>query len=484
MEDLNNLMRENSEVGAFLHYTQGDIHAGISESVEMKGTRYVSVVNGIALVNLIGPIYPRANMMTSSGATSIQQYFADFAKAYDDNEIKGIVQVMDTPGGDVRGIGENSHNIHKLVKSGKKPVQTYVSGYMASAGYYVGSTSESIISNDSGIAGSIGVILTAQKKTEGTVEIISSVSPNKRPDVSSDEGRAVLQEQVDDLAKVFVKDIAKFRGVDKDKILQDYGQGAVKVGARAKSVGLVDDISNLSQVVEKMARGRSTSRYAVGKAAGWASDTIQSLFYAKDEADFETEDEPIVGADLLAIEGAVNMSWKDMVAKLVGKKTEAGDNAAETVAGIEGQTNPAVPLLNREEIMDSFADAGELFATRLTTGHKIMPYQQSQAAMDIIIARTDDKFYGGKVPFINASGELVEGTREQAVTARYENMPKHTLTEQAVAAVEKGDVAASVLPEGKDEKVTTDVVTKERRTELLSKTEEGRKVLAEEKAKV
>ena len=497
-ETLNQIMKENRELGSYLHLNTIEGFQSV-KAQPMEGTHYVSVVNGIALVHLIGPIFPRANMMTEmSGATSIQQYGSDFFKAYNDKEVKGVIQVVDSPGGDVRGIGENAKMINRMVKSGQKPVKTYVQGYLASAAYYTGSTSEEIVSDHSGLSGSIGVVLSGQKKDDNSFEIVSSVSPDKRPDPSDPQGRAVLKEQVDDLANIFVSDVSKYRGVEKQKVLDDYGKGAVKVGPRARTAGLVDRLSSLSQVVEEMGRAATTTRVAVGKAAGWNEATIENLMYAfKEESlDAQDSDDSILDAQMLEAEEKVNMGFKDMLNRIKPtSKTLDNDTAqvttpatespkdkvaegATTAAGTGATNNANLLQVSREDLMNQASDAGELFASKLVTSKKIYPFQQAGAAVEFINARADDAMLGGKITYINPLGEAVEGTREQAVTSKYEALQPHSLTEQAVEGVRTGAVTANVLAEGDEEKVKVEGVSDERKKQLLASSTQGRSALA------
>lgn len=442
----------------------------------MEGTQHVQVVNGIALINLIGPIYPRANVMTSySGATSIQKYTNEFLMAYNNKDIKGVIQVVDSPGGDVRGIGESAKYINQAVKAGRKPVKTYASGYMASAAYYIGSTGQELISERSGMSGSIGVVLSGTKKDENSFEIVSSVSPNKRPDAFSDEGKSVLQQQVDDLAEIFVSDVAKYRGVDKQTILDNYGKGAVFAGPRAKKHGLVDRVSTLSQVIEEMERDTTTSRMTVGKAAGWSEQTIAVLF---DTEGLQANGEPITDESLMEQEEKINMGLSDMMAKFLPstQTIEGGDDEALNA-------NQDVTVLTREELEAKFELAGENFSQKLVIAGHIFPAQQALAAVDFINASADDALITGDISYVNMKGELVKGSRVDAVRARYEAMPKHGVTEKAVAAIKDGQIAAKVLVEADEEIVTKEELDQARVDSLLAKTPAGRATMAARTAK-
>lgn len=491
-------MRENEHIGEALHLQSLDALA-VKEGVRMENTDYVSVIDGIAVIDLIGAIYPRANLMTSSGATSVQQFAKDFLMAFNDDAVKGIVLNIDSPGGDVRGIGEASELIFKAAKTGKKPIDAYAAGYMASAAYYLGSPAHKIVGNRSSLTGSIGVVLTARAKDDGEIEIVSNISPHKRPDPGTDEGLKVLREQVDDLGQIFKSDVMKFRTITSEKFMSDYGQGAVKVGPRAKSLGLIDEIGSLSSVVENMAREVSKHSVPYKRKAVGAELSHTPAFAAYDVLQF-TEEETMGLANLLAKFKASTQVVDGTQAQDKTTATESNEGTS-VVVGVEGpitdeENSPApavseegtatvvAALPSREELEERFSDSAELFATKMTTDSRIWPSQQSHAASDLLTAKIDDAIIGGNVRFVDENGKLAEGTREAALRARYLAMPKHSLAEKAIAGVKAGSIVASVLAEGDTESVkTSEIMTNERREQLLNSSPQGQSVLAANQAK-
>ncbi len=229
----------------------------------------------VAVIPVIGPIFPRANLMTEiSGATSIQRVTADFQKALQSEEVKSIIFYIDSPGGQVTGVQELASLIYE--SRAIKPIKGYVYGQGASAAYNIVSATSEIISADTAIVGSIGV-LSAVKDTrekdrkEGvrTVEFVSSVSPNKTLNFEDDKSLSKVQRMVDALGKVMVENIARFRGVSSETILQQYGQGDVFVGQTALDRRLVDRIGTFESLVNEM---DTSSRAFTG--TGIVSSTI------------------------------------------------------------------------------------------------------------------------------------------------------------------------------------------------------------------
>ena len=498
-------MKENEAIGSQLHL-QSLSALAVKKGLPMEGTRYVSIVDGVAVINLFGAIYPRANMMTSSGATSVGQFATDVLKAYNDEAIRGIVYDADSPGGDVRGIGDAAELLYEISQDGKKPVEAFVSGYNCSACYYLMSTAQKITSSKSGLSGSIGVVLTAHKKDDGAIEIVSNISKDKRPDASTDDGRAVLQEQVNDLGEIFADDVQKYRGITREFLLANYGQGSVKVGPRAMSLGLVDAIGTLGEVVERVARAGSShtapiKKQAIAKASVEAAATAKESVFTDARAilQFSEENEIMGLKEIMARFEAKNEKGEAAQAKTVagesnpaavekeGAESETGKTEAAATAIVSDKAKiveQATKAVNREDLVEEFADKAELFATQMTIAGHIYPASRPQAAVDLINSSVDDRMHGGTVQYVNEKGQLVEGTREAACRARYALMPKHTLSEQAIAGVKDGSVVGNILAETDTEKVKVSVMSEERREQLMALSPQGQAVLElERKAK-
>lgn len=487
LADLAQILKENEAISYDLHLqTYNEMAITTKKGTPMEGTRHVSVIDGVAVMNLFGPIYPRANMMTMSGATSIQQFVSDFVKAYNSDDIKAILMNGDTPGGDVRGVPDSSALIYQASKQDRKPIHSFVEGYGASAGYYILSACQqgNFYGSKSSLTGSIGVILTVQAKSNGIYEIVSSISPNKRPDPSTDEGMANLREQVNDLGDQFRADVMRNRGITLEKFTKDYGQGSVKVGPRAKSLGLIDGISTLSEAIDRAAKqgyDKSMSR----KNRTYSKALLETPLSALLESSVDNEEQ-------------IDMALKDLTAKFkttndaLDFEEEAQEDAVATTeeggdatASEEGETLTAEQKAQalkakREELEETYSDKAELFATNMVMDSRIFPNEMAHCAGDYLTALIDDKLHGGTTSFVTADGEVTTGTRAEACQARYASRSQHTMTKKIIAGVKKGDIAAHVLQDTPKEDVDamTGDMSAERRAQLLGSSEMGQKALA------
>lgn len=213
----------------------------------LQNARTATVRGNVAIVPVTGPIFRYANLFTEiSGATSLEILARDFSAAHADPQVKSIVLEIDSPGGQAAGIAEMAH----MIRAAEKPVIAYVGGMAASAGYWLASAARKIVLSKTGMVGSIGAVLGVSSYTKaGVIEIISSQSPRKRPDIHTSEGRAQLQAQIDALAQVFIEDVSTYRGVSVETVIADFGQGDLRMGTAAVAVGMADSISTLEAVI-------------------------------------------------------------------------------------------------------------------------------------------------------------------------------------------------------------------------------------------
>jgi signal peptide peptidase SppA len=210
--------------------------------------------NGVATIPIRGPLFRYANLFVRvSGATSYELVARDFRQALEHPQVGAILLAVDSPGGDVNGCQELAELIYQA--RGRKPVVAHVSGPGASGAYWIASAADEVVCGETAILGSIGVRMTfvdtkEMERKEGirVIDIVASQSPRKVVDPAEPDGRAAVQEVVDQLAQVMVEAIARNRGIPVEQLLADYGQGWVLVGQRAVEAGLADRIATYEEL--------------------------------------------------------------------------------------------------------------------------------------------------------------------------------------------------------------------------------------------
>lgn len=225
----------------------------------LAGTQRAFIQDGVAIIPVTGPIFPRANMMTMmSGATSVATLQADYRVALGSPDVGAIMLLVDSPGGQVPGIA----NLAAVINAGakKKLTAVQVTGSMASAAYWLGSAAAEIFLDRTAVVGSIGVVAAVPKQVEPDsegfigVEIVSSNAPNKRPDPESEDGQAQIRTVLDALEAEFIADVAKFRGTTATRVKSDFQQGGVVVGSAAVAAGMADKVQSQEATQAYLAR--------------------------------------------------------------------------------------------------------------------------------------------------------------------------------------------------------------------------------------
>jgi len=239
-----------------------------AEIAERIGTRADVPADGhppdgpVRVINVMAPIVPHgaAVQETSSGPlVGIDGLRAEFRAAVESADVKGILLRFDTPGGSVEGVPELNAEI--LAARGKKPIWAHADGWAASAGYYLASAADEISVNPSGKVGSIGVYaahqdLSAQMEQKGIKTTIVKAGKYKAEanpvQPLSEEAQAHMQSQVDAFYEMFVKAVAKGRGVPVEDVRAGFGEGRMVMAAKAVTQGMADRVSTFDQALARM----------------------------------------------------------------------------------------------------------------------------------------------------------------------------------------------------------------------------------------
>jgi len=249
-----------------------------------------------AVIPVLGPIFPRANLFTAvSGATSLEMLAMDFNTAMEMDEVETVVFDIDSPGGQVNGTSEFVDMVYAARE--KKTIKAYIQGVGASGAYWIASAADEVILSETAVLGSIGVLAvyhdTSQRDAAAgvkKVQFVSSVSPMKAPDLNSDEGRASIQNIVDQMAGVMVASIARNRGTSEETVVSEFGGGGVYVGALAVGQGLADRIGSLEEVLEqaKLPKPHTRGGVTMGKQNAQDDGAVTMTVEALRESSPET----------------------------------------------------------------------------------------------------------------------------------------------------------------------------------------------------
>lgn len=213
-------------------------------------SRILSVAGSSAEVAVKGVITKAPSflaMLFGGGNTTYPEIISALAEADSDPEIEDITLAIDSPGGHFDGLFDTL----AAIQGTSKPIKAVVSNVGASAAYAIASQADEIVAaNRATRVGSVGVVATFQV-FENEVSITSTNAPKKRPDVTTEEGKAMVREELDAMHEIFVDAIAEGRDTSVDTVNAEFGQGATLLADEALKRGMIDAVAAPSLKVVK-----------------------------------------------------------------------------------------------------------------------------------------------------------------------------------------------------------------------------------------
>lgn len=219
--------------------------------------------NAVGLVFLEGVITTGTSESGLLGSVlGSESVLAELRQAREDPATRAVVLRINSPGGSAAGSQEIAREVARLREEGKVVVAS-MGDVAASGAYWVASAAQHIVANPGTITGSIGVILEVQN-LEGLYGKLGirheTVKSGPHKDMGSatrplaPEEREILQSMVDDIFDQFVDAVAEGR---KGKLTREQvlglADGRVFTGRQALESGLIDELGNLRDSIEKAA---------------------------------------------------------------------------------------------------------------------------------------------------------------------------------------------------------------------------------------
>jgi ClpP class serine protease len=206
--------------------------------------RGLTIAGATAEIRVDGVLTKRPDFLSmffGGGNTTYTGIRNALAVAANDPNVKTIVLGIDSPGGEVDGLFETLDAITAIRSSGKA---IRVRAERAqSAAYAIAAVAGAIEAvSRASTFGSIGIVQSFFVDPD-IVTLTNTESPNKRPDVTTDAGKAVVVEYLDQINDEFVRAIARGRDVDASTVTRDYGRGASFTAPNAQRLGMIDKIA-------------------------------------------------------------------------------------------------------------------------------------------------------------------------------------------------------------------------------------------------
>lgn len=277
--------------------------------------------NGIAVIPLRGTLQKQEASFSESTSTVEARRLIREAAA--DPEIKGIMLLIDSPGGTVSGTEALATEVAKA--TAKKPTYAYIEDLGASAAYWVASQTEKIFTNATGIVGSIGTFgivydYHVAAAAQGIEVLVVRAGEFKGAGVPGTKVTAPqiadMQRRIDQLNDQFIAGVASGRKMSMDQV-KALATGQVHVGQAAVDLKLVDGVASAEDVIAQLvsASGRKPKM-----------DTPKAATLAEIEAGCKGATSDFVLAQLKA--GATIEAAKDAwITKLTADRDSASEAA-------------------------------------------------------------------------------------------------------------------------------------------------------------
>ena len=207
----------------------------------------------IAVIELPGSIHRGTSDMSPSGkpeSTGSSTVVTLLKKAWKDENVKGIILRVNSPGGSVIASETIWNQVETIKKSGTKPVIVSMGSVAASGGYYVSMNADRIFADHNTVTGSIGVVI-GKFYTKDLFESLGitfdSVTIGRNNGFLSSlerltpEQEEYLSKNLDEIYNTFVQRAADGRKMNVMD-LEKFAHGRVWSGGLAHSNGLVDEI--------------------------------------------------------------------------------------------------------------------------------------------------------------------------------------------------------------------------------------------------
>jgi len=225
------------------------------------------------IIPLNGPLSPKG----SYGGTSTERFANQMRELGADTSVGAIVIAAMSPGGLVYGTAEAGDAVYEVRQS--KPVIAVASPYSYSASHWICTQGTAYYASTSGGVGSVGVRgghvdMSGFEDKIGMKTTLIASDPEKiagHPYAPlTDEDRAEMQAEIDEMNEAFIAAIARGRGIDASDVPGIHGSGRTFPAARAATLGVTDGVMTLRDVVGKLSSSRARLALMRKRAAAMA----------------------------------------------------------------------------------------------------------------------------------------------------------------------------------------------------------------------
>jgi len=269
---------------------EGEVFTG--ESLRMKASSFDSprdrqrpyqISGGVGVIPVSGSLVHKfGHLQPYSGMTGYDGIISRAADAFSDPDVTGVMLDMDTPGGEVSGCFNASRKLRELADTSGKPFWALCYDMNCSAGMALASSAHRRLITETGIAGSVGVVMghvSYEKQLEQSgmkVTLIHSGAQKVNGNPYTDLPAEVLeqfQNETHILRGEFAQLVADHLGMSLEAVLAT--EAATYRGSAAVDVGFADELVNGLDAIALMSEHLSSQGRTISLGVTMSQDETQ-----------------------------------------------------------------------------------------------------------------------------------------------------------------------------------------------------------------
>lgn len=220
---------------------QLEFEASRADSFRADSSRIMVTAGNVAEIAVSGMITDKPSFMAmlfGGGNTTFPEIISALAEADMDPNVTEAILRVDSPGSTVAGLFEALAAIEAF----SKPLKSVVTRAESGAFALVAKTNRIEATSRASMFGSVGVVVEAFIDPD-VVAITSTDAPDKRPDLTTEAGRAVVRAQLDEVHQLFAEALAEGRGTTVERVNAEFGRGTSFLADQALRRGMIDSIA-------------------------------------------------------------------------------------------------------------------------------------------------------------------------------------------------------------------------------------------------
>ena len=252
-----------STANSALNNTKSTISAVSNSEAKIKDKLLGKKENKFPKNEYIAKLFIKGVISEANDSYNQEWILSTIKDLQEDMNNRGIVLIINSPGGGVYQADEVFLALEKYKKETERPVYAYFTSLAASGGYYVGCAADYIMANRNSLTGSIGVIagqftdLTGLMEKWGIKSTTIHAGRNKLMgnfnEPMTQEQREIMQSIADECYEQFTDIVAETRGLSKEEVYK-LADGRIYTAAQAKEASLINSIGTLDELIETMQR--------------------------------------------------------------------------------------------------------------------------------------------------------------------------------------------------------------------------------------